>query len=147
MFAEALQYVLTTDAGMLAILGTKAARPDSTNGVFPVLAIESPTMPYLVVSQVSGVPSAGETMTGTGALTTERWRFSCYGTSYLNAKRFAKYTRRFLLSLYGPQTAAKVTVQSVDLLMEADDSEDLGKGTLYGTHFDIEFTYFDGDTA
>jgi hypothetical protein len=145
MFAEAIQSVLTTDAGMIALLGTPSTRPDSTNGCFPVQAIEQPTMPYLVVSQVSGVPTAGEMMAGIGALTTERWRFSCSGTTYLKAKKFAKYARRFLLSLYGPQTAAKITVQSVDCLMEADDSESLGKGTLFTTHFDIEFVYLDSD--
>jgi hypothetical protein len=147
VFVEALQLVLTTDAGMIAILGTPSARPDSTNGVFPVQAIDQPTMPYMVVSQVSGAPASGETMAGTGPLTTERWRFSCSGTTYLKAKKFAKYARRFLLSLYGPQTAAKITLQSVDCLMEADDAEPLGKGTLYTTHFDIEFVYVDLDVT
>lgn len=132
---------------MIALLGTPSTRPDSTNGVFPVQAIDSPTMPYMVLSQVSGVPTAGEMMDGTGPLTTERWRFSCSGTTYKKAKQFAKYARRFLLSLYGPQVAAKIVVQSTNCLMETDDSETLGKGTLYTTHFDIEFVYVDNDTV
>lgn len=131
---------------MIALLGTTESRKDSTNGVFPVQAIEQPTMPYMVMSQVSGEPTSGEMMDGTGPLTTERWRFSCTGTTYKGAKKFAKYARRFLLSLYGPQSG-NITVQSTDCLLEADDSESLGKGTMYSTHIDIEFVYYDADTG
>lgn len=147
MLVEALQDVLTTDPGMVTLLGTPATRPDSTNGVFPTQAIDQPTMPYVVLSQVSGVPTAGELMKGTGPLTTERWRLSCHGTTYFRAKKFAKYVRRFLLSLFGPNAAGKCIVQGAACLMEADFSENLGKGTEYSTHIDFEFVYIDQDVA
>ena len=145
MFVEALQHILTTDAGMVSLLGTSVTRPDSTNGVFPVQAPDQPSMPYMVISQVSGEPTAGETMQGTGPLTSERWRFSCYGTTYKNAKSFAKYSRRLLLTLFGQQTAGKVRVESTACVMEADDSESLYKGTLFSTHIDFAFVYYDQD--
>jgi hypothetical protein len=146
MFIESLQSALTSDSGMVTILGTPTSRADSTNGVFPSQAIDGPTMPYLVCSQLSGAPSTGEMMTGSGPLTTERWRFSCCGTTYLKAKQFGKYARRFLLSLHGSQSGS-VNIHSADCIMEADDSEPLGKGTMYLTHVDFEFVYFDSDVS
>lgn len=144
MLIEALQNVLTTDAGMLKYLGTASKRPDSFNGVFPTQAPDQPTVPYIVLSQMTGDPLS-VTMTGTGALTEERWRISCYGSTYRNAKIFAKYVRVFLLSFFGPQTVGSCTVQGSYCVMEADDAEPFGKGTLYSTHLDFDFVYVDGD--
>src|SRR5271166_4611627 len=140
MLVEALQALLTTDAGMVTRLGTPTARPDSTNGVFPTMAPDQPTMPYLVYTQVSG-ESLSVTMDGTGPLTQEKWRLSCYGTTYLNAKTFSKYVRRLILSWYGVQTVGNVTVQGAFCNMEADEAEPLGKGTLFSTHVDFTFNY------
>jgi len=142
VLVEALQALLTTDTGMVALLGTPAARPDSTNGVFPVLAIEQPSMPYMVVMQATGDPLS-VTYAGTGPQTTERWRLSCYGTTYKNAKNFAKYVRKLLLSWYGVQNVGAVTINGSFCDMEADDAEALGKGTMYLTHLDFTFTYYD----
>jgi hypothetical protein len=146
MLVEALQALLATDTGMLTILGTPSARPDSTNGIFPTQAPDQPTMPYLVYSQVSGEPMS-VTMEGTGPLTTEKWRLSCYGTTYLKAKQFAKYVRRLALSWYGVQATGDVTVQGAFCDMEADDAEPLGKGTLFCTHLDFTFNYIDNDVS
>lgn len=145
MLVETLQSAMTADAGMQGFLGLPAARNDSTNGVFPTQAIDQPTMPYLVISQVSGVPLQ-TSMAGTGALTSERWRFSFHGTTYKKAKQFAKYGRGFLLTLNGNYTVGKSYIQGAWCKMEADDAEALGKGTLYTTHVDFEFEYLDLDT-
>ncbi len=144
MLIEALQAVLSADSGMQSFLGTPQSRPDSTNGIFPVQAIDQTTMPYLVLSQVSGKPME-TAMTGTGRLTSERWRLSCCGSTYKNAKKFAKYVRVFLLSLDGTMPIGNCELHGVWNLMEADDSENLGKGTLWSTHLDFEFNYVDGD--
>ena len=142
MLVDALQSLLTTDTGMIALLGTPAARPDSTNGVFPTQAPDQPTMPYVVVSQVSGEPLC-VTMDGTGPLTTERWRLSCYGSTYKNAKVLARYMRNLLLSWLGPQSAGNVIIRGSFCEMEADESETIGRGTLYSTHVDMMFNYDD----
>ena len=142
---EALHSLLANDAGMQGFLGTPASRPDSTDGLFPTQAPDGPTMPYLVYSQVSGEPTAGETMQGTGTLTSERFRFSAYGTTYKNAKTFAKYARRLLLTFFGPQTVGKVRIESSACALEADEAETIGKGTLFSTHVDIAFVYEDQD--
>ena len=146
MIIEALQNVLAADAGMQSFLGTPSTRSDSTNGIFPTQAPDgsSLTMPYLVLSQVSGEPME-TAMTGTGRLTSERFRFSCCGTTYKKAKKFAKYVRSFVISLYGPQPVGNAEIHGAWVKLEADDAENLGKGTMYQTHVDVEFQYVDGD--
>jgi hypothetical protein len=145
MLIEALQNVLAADSGMQGFLGTPQTRPDSQNGIFPVQAPDQPTMPFLVLSQVSGEPME-TTFQGTGRLTKERWRFQFSGSTYKQAKKFAKYGRSFLISLIGPQVAASnCCISAAWVKMEADDAEALGKGTMYSTHVDVEFQYVDGD--
>jgi len=144
MLAEALQFYLSSDHGMMALLGTPQTRPDSTSGIFPVQAPDQPSMGYVVMSQVSGVPLQ-VSMDGTGNLTEERWRFSCAGTTYRNAKELAKYLRYLLLSFNGNQSVGSVWLQGAWCKLEADDTEPLGKGTLYNTHVDFSFVYSDVD--
>ena len=145
MLVEALQGLLTTDTGMIALLGTPTTRPDSTNGVFPVQAPDQPSMPYLVMSQVTGEPMF-VTMQGTSAMATERWRFSCYGTTYSNAKKFAKYVRYFLIDILpGNSTAGSIAFSGAYCVMEVDEAEPLGRGTLFSTHVDFNIVYVDND--
>jgi hypothetical protein len=101
-------------------------------------------MPYLVLSQISGEPLE-VAFTGTGRLTQERWRFSCCATTYKGAKKFAKYVRAFVISLYGVMPAGACEIRGAWIKMEADDTENLGKGTMWQTHVDVEFNYIDGD--
>lgn len=146
MLIESLQNVLAADAGMQSFLGTPQQRSDQTNGIFPTQAPDgsSVTMPYLVLSQVSGDPME-ETLDGTGRQTKERWRFSCSGSTYKQAKQFAKYVRSFVIALYGAMPVGNCDICGVWMKLEADDTENLGKGTMYQTHVDIEFQYVDGD--
>jgi hypothetical protein len=127
MFIESLYSALSNEPTITALLGLPASRPDSTTGVFPMQAVDGPTMPYVVLTQASGEPTEGELMDGTGPLTTERWRISCYGTTYLKAKQLAK----------------TVAAESRSCVLEADDAESIGKGTLFGTHVDFDFVYQD----
>jgi hypothetical protein len=144
MLIEALQNVLAADAGMQSFLGIPATRPDSANGIFPTQAPDAPSMPYLVLSQISGAPME-TSLQGTGRLTSERWRFSCCATTYKGAKQFAKYLRSFVISLYGQQPVGNADIGGAWVKMEADDTENLGKGTMWQTHVDVEFQYVDGD--
>jgi hypothetical protein len=146
MFIESLFSALTNEPTIKALLGVPSARPDSTTGCFPMQAIDQPSMPYIVVEQSAGDPTAGETFAGTGPLTTERWTVTAHGTTYLRAKKLAKVVRLFLLSWIGNQIPGKAWIESVAVIFEADEAEPLGKGTLFSTKLDFEFVYADLDT-
>src|SRR5207253_3482043 len=122
MFIESLFSALTNEATIKALVGTASTRPDSTTGVFPVQAIDQPSMPYIVVEQSAGDPAAGETYAGTGPLTTERWTVTAHGTTYLRAKKLAKVVRLFLLSWIGNQTTGRAWIESAAVILEADES-------------------------
>jgi hypothetical protein len=148
MLIEALQNVLAADTGMQAYLGTPLTRADKANGIWPVQAPDQPTMPYLVMRQVTGSPLQ-ESLQGTGCLTTERWRFTCAGSTYRSAKKFAKYLRKLLIASDGPlngdQTVGCCFVQGVWAKLEVDDSVSLGKGTMFSVHLDVDVNYQDFD--
>jgi hypothetical protein len=147
MLAEALHDILSTDAGLVALLGTPATRPDSTDGVFSGQAVDQPSMPYLVFEQAAGEPLS-VTYAGTGPLTSERWRFSCYGTTYKNAKIFAKKVRLVLLDIVpGFNTVGNVRLSGAYPIMEADTTETIGRGTLFGTHVDFDVVYSDNASS
>jgi hypothetical protein len=140
MLVEALQIALTTEPTVTALLGTSSSRPDSTSGVFPVQAPDQPTVPYIVLQQATGDPLA-VMLSGTGPLTSERWKISCYGSTYSHAKKLAKAVRVFLLSLTGD--AGSISLSGAYCKMEADDAEPLQRGTLFSTHLDVDFVYRD----
>lgn len=147
MLIEALQALLSADSGLQNILGTQSSRTDGSTGIWPTQAIDQPAMPYLVLRQVGGEPLQ-ESLQGTGCLTTERWRFSCCGTTYKGAKRLGKYVKGFMLgAVYGNQVVGKCFVMGVWNKMEVDDREPLGKGTMFLTHLDFEINYQDFDTG
>jgi hypothetical protein len=143
MLVEGLQAVLAANTSVQAQLGTPTTRTDSTNGLFPLLAPEEVPVPYVVYQQVSGEPLQ-VSYAGTGALQTSRWRFSCYGSTYKQAKTTAKVLRLALISLEGP-VAGSAQIEGCWLRMEADDAEPIPHGTLYATHFDVEINFKDYD--
>ena len=143
MLVEALQNILANDAAVAALLGSTSARPDSTNGVFPSQAPDQPSMPYIVFSQVSGAPLS-VLMKGTTQFTEERWRFSCYGTTYKNAKALAKKVRLALIDIVpGHKDAGDVLLSGAYCVMEADATESIGRGTLFSTVLDFSVVYAD----
>lgn len=144
MLVEALQAYITGNAGMISLLGSPTTRSDSSNGVWPTQAPDEPTMPYIVFQQISQDPES-ETFEGTGKLFSARWRFSCYGSTYKQAKKLANRLRPLLLAMRGAQGSANCEVYNASLKLEADDAENIGRGTLFGTHVDVEFVFDDLD--
>jgi Protein of unknown function (DUF3168) len=140
MLIEALQTYLAADAGMQAQLGTQASRADKTTGIFPLLAPDQVPMPYVVMQQVSGSPLQ-ESTAGTGRLQTSRWRFSCYGTTYKNAKTLAQALRLAMLSMLGAFSGAAIQISGAWLKLETDDAEPILHGTIYATHLDFEIVF------
>jgi hypothetical protein len=144
MLIEGIYAVLSTNAALQALLGTAASRSDSTTGIFPALAPSEVPMPYIVYQQVAGQPLQ-ESMAGTGALTTSRFRFTCYGTTYSGAKELARVLNQVMISIDGPLPAGEAEVHGVWLKLNADDSEPIPHGTIYANHLDYEINYIDGD--
>jgi hypothetical protein len=142
MLIDAIQNALANEPTINTLLGSSVSRKDSTNGIFPVQASDQPTMPYMVMEQVSGTPFS-ITYAGTGSLTGESWTISCYGSTYRNAKVLAKAVRLFLLNWLGVQTVGAVTVQGAYCTLESDESEPLARGTLFSTVLTFEFVYDD----
>lgn len=142
MFVEGLFAYLSTNSTLQTALG--APRPDKTAGIWAGLTPDEALMPAIAVSQVSGMPLQ-ESFQGTGALQSARWRFSCYGTTYKQAKLVAQALRQALLPLYGtlPGSAANAEVHGVWLKSEVDEQEPIPHGTIYSTHVDFEFEYLD----
>lgn len=143
MLIEALQALLASDPGMQTFLGTPVTRSDGSNGIFPSQAPDQIPVPYLVIRQVTGEPLQ-ESLQGTGCLTEERWRFTCVGSTYKNAKVFAKYVRGFMLgAVNGNQNVGECFIQGVWNRLEVDNTESLGKGTLFSTVLDFAILYQD----
>ena len=135
MLSEGIQAYVTADSGVKAQLGTKSSRADSTDGMFPTLAPSSCSMPYIVFQQVGGSPLE-EMFEGTGRLQSSRWRFSCYGTTYKQAKTLSKFLNLAMISFNGVQGTSEI--QGCWLRLEADDSESIPHGTIYACHRDYE---------
>ena len=98
LLVEGIYAVLVANASMQEALGSVASRTDSTTGIFPGLAPDEVPMPYIVYQQIAGQPLQ-QSMQGTGALTTARLRFSCYGTTYKQAKELGKVLNQVMISI------------------------------------------------
>ncbi len=90
MIGQGLFTFLATNAGIKAQLGTN--RADKGTGVWPMLAPDGATFPYMTITTISATNV--ESMQGMNRLTTARFRFSCYGDSYGQAKQLAEAVRQ-----------------------------------------------------
>jgi hypothetical protein len=143
MLVEGLQNYLAANAALQTLLGTPATRSDHGTGIFPTQAPEEVPQPWIVLSQVSGQPLQ-ESYAGTGRLATSRWRFSCYGSSYKQAKSLAQALREAMIALAGT-TAGNCFVEGSWIRLELDSAEPMPKNTIFVTHVDAEINYIDGD--
>ena len=132
MLVEELQTFLAAAPTLVTLLGTPSSRSDSTNGLFPIQALDGPALsvPYLVYSQTDGEALA-ETMTGTMPLRQAHFMLSCYGATAKQAIVLANTVENVMLAV--PPNAV-LTTQGIWLRRRADDSISIGKGTLYGVH-------------
>lgn len=146
MLVEGLYAVLSANASLQALLGTTTTRTDSTTGMFPGLLPEEVPMPAMVYQQIAGEPLQ-TSMDGTGRLTTARFRFTCYGSTYKQARNLGRVLNQVMISINGvmPGPDAKAAVHGVWLKLDADDSEPIPHGTLYANHRDYEIEYLDYD--
>lgn len=143
MLAEGISAYLAADTGLQAQLGTTSTRPDKSTGLFPTQAPDEVPQPWIVYSQVSGQPLQ-ESYEGTGRLTTSRWRFSCYGSTFKQAKLLAQALREAMIAMAGPLTG-NVQVEGSWVRLEMDEAEPMPKGTIFVTHCDFEVNFIDAN--
>ena len=141
MLVEELQTFLAAAPTLVTLLGTPSSRSDSTNGLFPVEALDGPalTMPYICYSQADGEPLA-ETMVGTAPLRQAHWMLSAYGSNYKQAKKLAKALKDVLLVPFSVPTTTGIWLRR-----EADSKIAIGKGTMFAT--DLSFLVIFNETA
>lgn len=148
MLVEGIQAYLAADTGMQAVLGTTppAVRSDKTNGLFPAIAMASAdlSMPYVVYQQVSGENDV-VSMQGTNRLQVARWRFSCYGGTYKQARQLGQALKYAMLQMDGPLpgTSTKADVHGSWCRLEADDIETIPHATIFAMHLDFELRWLD----
>lgn len=140
MLAESIAAYLAADTNVKAQLGNP--RADGTTGIWPVTAPDEPLVPWIVFQQISGSPLQ-ESYQGTGRLKTSRWRFSCYGSSYKQAKQLAQAVIDAVLGMDGALPAGQCEVHGAWLKLELDESESLPKNTIFTSHADFEINYVD----
>ncbi len=148
MLVESLQGYLSTYGPLTAQLGTASTRGDKTTGIFPSIALTETTMPYIVMMQISG--EHNYVMEGVERYFGSRWRFSCYGTNYKQAKQTAKLLKNAVVSiplgtLPSTDDPPKVVWMGAWPVLEADDIEEIPHGTIYATHIDFEINAVDNE--
>jgi hypothetical protein len=141
VFEAGLFSFLTAQPTLQALLGTSAARGDKSTGVFAVLANNEATMPYMVFQKVSGEPVMS--LQGMNALQKARFRFSCYGTSYVGAVALSNALKILFATLLTSFSDGTV-IRAVQMEMEMDDTESIPHGTIYARHSDWMFMYVEG---
>lgn len=146
MFVDSLQDYLANNPGVKAALGAPSARADGTTGIFPMVALGQPDSPYIVYSQVSGAPQTIN-FQGTDNLQNARWRFSCHGSTYKQAKVLGKIVCQAMFSLLGTMAAGNAVVQGSWKRSDVDTAEPVAHGTLFTNHVDFEILYVDNDLS
>lgn len=108
---KALYYLLTTDAPISAIVGTR---------VFPELADQEQAAPYIVYNIRSNDPS--DVQSGPSALDTASVEVNCYAPTYAAAIELSDAVRTCLDRRSG--TYSGVNVQSIQYITEVMDFEE-----------------------
>jgi hypothetical protein len=127
---EGIYARLAVDAGVVAL----------NAGVYPALAPKESELPYLVYTQVGG--ATVNSLAGANRLQSARLRFSCYGTSYADAKNLAAALKNSLNGL-AVTLPGGITVQGAWLEFEGDDAESDLQGTVFACHVDFSMMFVD----
>lgn len=142
MLVEGIFEFIAADSGVQAQLGTPSTRPDKTTGIWPVQAPDEPLVPWIVYQQISGNPLQ-TSMQGTGRLQTARIRFTCYGSTFKQAKSLANALKLCLLGCDGALPAGQAEVHGSWLSLERDEAEPMLRGTIFASHLDFTFIFLD----
>ena len=141
MFGEGLNSFLKNNLAIQALIGTPSTRSDKTPGVFPMQAsVDEPTLPFLVYMTIHAENE--QSFEGANRFMVARYRIASWGSTYGNAKTLANTVKLALNGFRGTFSDGSV-IESVRDITEADTTDDLPHGTVYGTHTDYEIAYED----
>src|SRR6266700_266280 len=129
MFSDGLFNCVITDTGVQTQLGTN--RGDGTAGVFPMIAPEQATLPFMVYQLVSHEQVIA--FEGVNRYQRSKFRFTCYGSTYRNAHLLCDALKNLLNGLFRFFNEG-TEVQGAWQTMEMDDSEPLPHGTVFAVH-------------
>lgn len=141
MLVEGLYKLLSTDSGIIALLGN--ARGDQTTGIFPVVAPKEVTVPYIVYEQASN--NISMSMSGINRTQEGRFRFHCFAADYPTARKVAQAIKKTLGGLVGTLTDVDATpVQDATPNFEGDGPIDGElRNTIYHHIIDFDIWYVD----
>jgi hypothetical protein len=135
MLSEGLYGLLSGEPTIQKVI---AQMPDKTYAVFPAQMPPDCPLPAIAFMQISG--SGCPTMEGAEAFHVTRMQFSCYGETYIAAKKLATAARRFLEGFNG-KLADGSEVDTMTLVLESDGFEEAPLS--YHVPFDMEICYRD----
>ena len=154
MLDTGLNWFLETNAALAALLNPGGAgsspcvnkRADKTSGIFPVTAIDKPTLPYIVTLQISSTPN--NVMEGVNRFQTARFRFLCYGSNFTNAKQLAYTLKQQLQGFKGiwyslKDNSPQVEVQGAWLASWGDNAEPEAHNTILTSVIDFNINFVD----
>lgn len=142
MLFEGLYTLLSGEATITALVGTKTSRKDKTAGIFPGRPDQGADMPCAAYSEVHGEGGANS-LAGPDALQVCRLQFLYSGTTYADAKKLARTVRVFLENFTGDLTdgtriASMLRIAEADTPIEGSD--------LFHTAQDFDVRYYDTGT-
>lgn len=139
MFQDGLYEYLSQQPTLQTIFGV--SRCDGTSGIYPMLAVGQPILPYLTYQRISA--SGDYVFEGQNPFYETRIRFSCYASSQRNASLLAEALKHVWAAWVPSNFPDGTPVLNVMYEFEADDAESLPKGTLFACHLDYMFQYQD----
>lgn len=126
---EALFSYLSTYSGLSTLISKK---------IYPIIAPEGTAVPYVTYTRISG--QRFHAFRSDSGMTNPTFQFSCFGTSYSNAKAVAAQLRAALQNYSGTMGGVGgVSVQSVLLIDENDLYDDEAK--VYYTTIDFQIFF------
>lgn len=138
MLVEGISKMLKAAATITALVGTPATRKDNSPGIFPVQSPEQTPTPFVVYSQISG--DGNPSLDGANALHQCRLSFSCYGSTYLDAKKLQRAIRQ-LFEGYSGELPDGTPAENFVLVLETDAFED--GPFLFNAPIDFQVVYVD----
>ena len=154
MLIDSLQIYLTSVPAIVAAVGTPATRSDWMSGIFPILAPDAASIPYIVLQQMTGLPLI--TLDGFNRFVSSRWRFSVYGSPYKPTKLLAKLLKDAMTGIPLGVSLPPVTLSAnggvsiviqavVPVMLDVDDAEEIPHGTIFGVHNDFVIAFIDNE--
>jgi hypothetical protein len=139
---------------MAAALGSPSTRVDRMSGMFPLLAPDAASLPYIVTQQIIAQPVY--TLDGVNRFCTSRWSFNCYSSPYKATKIFAKIVKDVMTGVplgvslppVGPAAHNNISIVVqcvVPVMLDIESMEEIPHGTIFSIRHDFVICYIDNE--